>query len=137
MIICENDINIDFLLPIKNHLSNKNIELLLVDNNAMREINKETRNIDKSTDVLSFPYEYDFNPDSLIGSIVINTEMAKDASEHFNHSYEDEIKLLFIHAMLHILGYDHEVDNGEMREKEKEIISLFNLPTSLIIRTIG
>ncbi|MGJ9366302.1 rRNA maturation RNase YbeY, partial [Campylobacter jejuni] len=52
------------------------------------------------------------------------------------HSYEEEISLLFIHAMLHLLGFDHENDNGEMREKEKELIEHFNLPKSLIVRTL-
>lgn len=137
MIYCDNDINIDFLIPIKNYLSIKNIELVFVDSKEMQEINKNTRGFDKTTDVLSFPYENDFNEESLLGSIVINTDLAKQVANDLGHSFEDEVKLLFIHAMLHILGYDHEIDNGQMREKEKELVNMFNLPKSLIIRTLG
>lgn len=136
MIYCEQDLNIDFLLPIKNHLTDKNIELVFVDDDSMQEINLNTRGYDKTTDVLSFPYENDFNAESLLGSIVINTDMAKKISSELGHSFEDEIKLLFIHAMLHILGYDHECDNGEMREEEAKLMKIFNLPKSLITRTL-
>ena len=69
-----------------------------------------------------------------LGSIVISIDTAKKEAEEFGHSIEDEIKLLFIHGLLHLLGYDHEIDNGEMRAKEAEIIEKFNLPKSLIVR---
>ena len=55
--------------------------------------------------------------------------------QKFDSRYEiDELKLLLIHGLLHLIGYDHETDNGEMREKEREIITHFKLPNSLIIR---
>ena len=56
-------------------------------------------------------------------------------ADRFAHSPQEELKLLLIHGILHLLGYDHEIDNGEMREKEREIIEHFNLPKSLIIRS--
>ena len=99
----------------------------------MRNLNFSTRNIDKSTDVLSFPYEKMAH--FPIGSIVINLDEVALKSQQFCHSKDDEIALLFIHGALHILGYDHEKDSGEMREKECEIILKFNLPKSLIVRT--
>jgi probable rRNA maturation factor len=73
-------------------------------------------------------------PNFPIGSVVINLDLAKEMATNLNHSTEDEIALLFIHGLLHILGYDHEVDNGEMREMEEKIISKFSLPKSLIVR---
>jgi probable rRNA maturation factor len=69
-----------------------------------------------------------------IGSIIISSDKVKEGSKIFGHSIEDEFKLLLIHGLLHLIGYDHEVDNGEMREKEQEIIKYFNLPKSLIVR---
>jgi probable rRNA maturation factor len=52
----------------------------------------------------------------------------------YNHSFNDELALLFIHGLLHLVGYDHEIDDGEHRAKEEEMIKKFNLPNSLIVR---
>ncbi len=137
MIELENntDINIDIkeLEVIKNNLTSKDIELILVENEQMREINKEHRNIDKATDVLSFPLEFDL-PNMPLGSIIISTDFISEKASEYNHSFEDEMKLLFIHGILHLLGFDHEVDNGEHRQKEEELIKMYNLPDSLIVR---
>ncbi|KAA6225171.1 MULTISPECIES: rRNA maturation RNase YbeY [unclassified Campylobacter] len=133
MILCDEDCK--FLEKIAIFLSDKDIELLFVDDKTMQEINKTHRNIDKSTDVLSFPLQA-IIPNLPLGSIVINLDLAKKKAVEFNHSLNDELSLLFIHAMLHLLGYDHEVDEGQMRKKEEELIKYFNLPTSLIIRTL-
>ncbi len=137
MIELENntDINIDIkeLEIIKNNLTSKDIELIFVENEQMREINKEHRDIDKATDVLSFPLEFDM-PNMPLGSIIISTDFISEKANEYNHSFEDEMKLLFIHGILHLLGYDHEVDNGEHRQKEEELIKKYNLPDSLIIR---
>lgn len=118
---------------IASSLSDKEIELIVTNEEEMREINKAHRNIDKSTDVLSFPYEE--MPLAPLGSIVISSLHVEQKSKEFGHTVDDEFALLFIHGLLHLLGYDHEVDSGEMREKEAEIIKEFNLPKSLIIRT--
>jgi probable rRNA maturation factor len=118
---------------IAKSLSDKDVELILVHDDEMAQINEETREIAKTTDVLSFPYaEMQGAP---LGSIVISEDFVKRGAEKFGHSEEDERALLFIHGMLHILGYDHEVDNGEMRVKESELILAFDLPESLIVRT--
>ena len=127
------EFNIEKLYEIYNFLTDKDVELILTTDEEIQKLNKEYRNKDKPTDVLSFPLE-DF-PGMPLGSIVISIDTAKKEAEKFGHSIDDEIKLLFIHGLLHLLGYDHEVDNGEMREKEKEIIERFNLPKSLIIRS--
>ena len=137
MIDFENRTNFNFdvnmLYEIYEYLTNKDVELILTNDNEIQKLNKEYRQKDKPTDVLSFPLEN--IPGLPLGSIVISIDTAKKGAEEFGHSIEDEIKLLFIHGLLHLLGYNHETDNGEMREKEKEIIKKFNLPKSLIIRS--
>ncbi len=128
-------IPIDKLENIANSLTDKEIDLLITDNIMIKKINFEYRGIDKETDVLSFPF--DEAPMAPLGSIVISSDYVKNVSAELNHSPNDELCLMFIHGLLHLLGYDHEIDNGEMREKEKEIIEAFDLPQSLIIRTQG
>ena len=131
----ETDLNIplDIIEKITDTLTDKDIDLLVTDDKQMQQINVEHRGIDKSTDVLSFPFED--QPMAPLGSIVISADFVQKLSHELSHSAEDEFCLLFIHGMLHLLGYDHEVDEGEMREKEKELINTFDLPSSLIIRT--
>jgi len=128
----EFEFDVNMLKEIYEYLTDKDVELILTDDKEIRSLNKEFRQKDKATDVLSFPLEN--MPGMPLGSIVISIDTAKKGAIEFNHSIEDEIKLLFIHGLLHLLGYDHEIDNGEMRKKEKEIINKFNLPKSLIIR---
>nr|WP_226372285.1 rRNA maturation RNase YbeY [Sulfurospirillum diekertiae] len=111
----------------------KEVELLIIDGQSMQELNLAHRGIDKTTDVLSFPID-DF-PHAPLGSIVINHELAAQKAKELGHSVEEEITLLFIHGMLHLLGFDHEIDHGEMRVKEEEWIKQYNLPASLIVRT--
>ena len=113
--------------------TDKEIELIITDENEMRDINKEYRDIDKSTDVLSFPYED--MPMSPLGSIVISSSHVSLKAKELGHTESDEITLLFIHGLLHILGFDHEIDNGEMRDREEKLIEKFKLPKSLIVRT--
>jgi len=114
---------------------NRDLELIITDDENIKKLNKEHREIDKATDVLSFPLEnIEFAP---IGSIVISIDMAKKVANSLKHSVDDEITLLFIHGLLHILGYDHEANSTKMRKKEEEIIEHFNLPKSLIVRAEG
>lgn len=129
------NIGIDLLESIANEFSNKLIELIITNNSEIKQINKEYRNIDKETDVLSFPYED--MPMSPLGSIVISSDFVEKIASELSHSQEDEFTLLFIHGLLHLLGFDHEVDNGEMREEELRLIEKYNLPKSLIVRTQG
>ncbi len=122
------------LLRIARSVTDRDIELLIVDDDTMQRYNHTYRGIDKTTDVLSFPLDTQ-HPDAPLGSIVISAPTALRGAERFGHSVEEEITLLFIHGLLHLLGYDHECDNGEMRSKEEEIIRRFDLPESLIVRT--
>lgn len=132
MIICEENYP-EILDKIAKFLSDDDVELVFVDSLQMQEINKNQRGIDKTTDVLSFPLEKFAN--FPIGSIVINTDLVEQKAKEFAHSSDDEMALLFLHGFLHILGYDHEIDNGEMRDMEKKVIENFSLPQSLIIRS--
>jgi len=109
------------------------VDVLLVDNEAIRALNREHRNIDKETDVLSFPM-YACKEEILeqkaseipviLGDIVISLEKAKSQGEQFEHGTEREVSYLAVHSTLHLLGYDHmsEDEKITMREKEKSIM---------------
>lgn len=137
MIDLDNQTNLNFELEILEKIAlevtNRDFELLIVNNDTIRRLNKEHRNKDKATDVLSFPFNLNFEYAPL-GSIIISADFVKAKAKEFNHKIEDELQLLFIHGLLHLLGYDHETDSGEHRSKEEELIKKFNLPKSLIVR---
>ncbi len=109
------------------------VSVSFVDNNGIHELNLEYRNVDRPTDVLSFPLGddgvYDVNQETgayLLGDIVISLETALKQAEIYGHSLEREIGFLTVHSMLHLLGYDHEtskLDERIMREKEEAILS--------------
>ena len=126
------DITLDVLQTITNDLTSKEVEFILCENKYIQEINNQFRSKNIPTDVLSFPYEdMPFTP---LGSIVISIDFVNEKSKLYNHSFEDELTLLYIHGILHLLGYDHEIDNGEHRNKEEELIKKYGLPNSLIVR---
>ncbi len=127
------DVDLQLVETITKELTNKEVELIITNNKEIQELNKEHRQKDKPTDVLSFPLEFDM-PSMPLGSIVISKEFVEKKAKEYNHSIHDEFALLYIHGLLHLLGYDHEVDNGEQRQKEEELIVKYNLPKSLIIR---
>jgi len=122
----------EFLNSIANFLTKKDIELIITSQDEIQKINKEFRNINKSTDVLSFPY--DDMPMAPLGSIVISSWHVEQKAKELGHTPQDEMALLFIHGLLHLLGYDHEIDDGQMRENEIKLINKFDLPKSLILR---
>ncbi len=126
-------VDLSRLEEIANALTKKNIELVIVSNEEIKQLNSAHRNINKATDVLSFPIKSDFE-NMPLGSIVISVDFVEEKAKEHNHSFNEELSLLFIHGLLHLLGYDHEVDNGEHRIKEEEIINKFELPKSLIVR---
>lgn len=113
------------------------VSITFCDNEKIRELNKKFRNIDKATDVLSFPLfdnESDdaFLPetDLMLGDIVISLEKAKMQAEEFGHSYEREAAFLAVHSMLHLLGYDHETseaDELDMRKRQRNIMESIGL----------
>ncbi len=127
------EFNLDKLQTIADELTAKDFELIITNNEEIQILNKEHRNIDKATDVLSFPMEFDM-PNMPLGSIVISLDYVEEKASEYSHSKEDELTLLFIHGLLHLMGFDHEVDNGEHRQKEEELIKKYKLPDSLIVR---
>ena len=119
------------------------VNLLLTDGEGIREYNKNYRNIDAETDVLSFPnIEYGqpsdfsqveeneadyFDPDSgelLLGDIILSVDKVKEQAECYGHSQLRELAFLVTHSMLHLCGYDHmeEAEAGEMEEKQRAIL---------------
>lgn len=126
------EVDLSLVETITTDIVNKEVELILTNNDEIHEINLTTRGKDKPTDVLSFPYED--MPNVPLGSIVISSQFIEDYAKEYNHSFEEEFALLYIHGLLHLMGYDHEVDNGEHRQKEEELIKKYKLPNSLIIR---
>ena len=201
MILCEQPYP-EILDAIAAELGGGSVELIFVRGEEMRQLNAQTRGIDKTTDVLSFPLDpaafagfgEDFSEENsahensgsknqnaansagkntdtansasensntinsensedesssdenfggenfapaLLGSVVINLDLAELKAAQLGHGRDDETALLFTHGMLHVLGYDHESDDGQMRAKECEIIEKFRLPKSLIVRTEG
>lgn len=125
------------------------ISVIYVDNEIIKEINNDTRGINKETDVLSFPMleypkgrvfsesyrEYSFGVEYLnegnlvLGDIVLSLEKALEQSKEYNHSFLREVCYLVVHSVLHLLGYDHieEEEKVIMRKKEEEILESFNI----------
>ena len=206
MILCERPYP-EILDAIAAELGGGSVELIFVRGEEMRQLNAQTRGIDKVTDVLSFPLDpaafagfgkdlseknsahknsgakilnaanpasentsvansasENFNTinsknsegesssdknfknenfgggnfaPALLGSVVINLDLVELKAAQLGHGRDDETALLFTHGMLHVLGFDHESDSGQMRAKECEIIEKFRLPKSLIVRTEG
>ena len=118
------------------------ISVSFVNNEEIRSLNMEYRGIDKETDVLSFPMldfieeeeeeevdaEY-IDEELALGDIVISMEKALEQSGEYGHSFNRELAFLLVHGMLHLLGYDHEVEatEGDIFEKQEEILTKLNL----------
>ena len=94
-----------------------------ISDRRMKELNGFFRGKDLTTDVLSFPHEADeFQPnENFLGDIVISVEQAERQSKDNKLTLENEIKQLILHGLLHLCGYDHETDNGEMNKREIEL----------------
>ena len=107
------------------------ISILFIGDQGIRDLNHQFRNIDRSTDVLSFPQilagELEIPGALVLGDVAISLETAQCQSEEHGLSFEEELTLLLIHGILHLLGYDHEVSDQEeerMRSKTRELFSL-------------
>ena len=118
------------------------VSVTLVNDETIREMNGKFRNIDASTDVLSFPLGengvYDVNPETgakMLGDIVISVEHALSQADLYGHGIEREVAFLTVHSMLHLLGYDHEqggLQKTIMREKEEKVLDALGLAINKI-----
>ena len=125
------------VLTFENFNEPAEISVTFVDDERIHELNREYRNVDRSTDVLSFPLGengvYDKNPENgacLLGDIVISVETAVRQAETYGHSLQREIGFLTVHSMLHLLGYDHVnggIEEVRMREKEEHVLTELGL----------
>jgi probable rRNA maturation factor len=115
------------------------VNAFITSNQRMRSLNREFRGKDKPTDVLSFPAASASpkSKQSLTGDIAISAEIARANAKSLGHSFDDEIRILLLHGLLHLAGYDHENDNGDMARFEQRLRVKLNLPSSLIERTNG
>jgi probable rRNA maturation factor len=104
------------------------VSVLIAGNRRVQELNRRFRRKDKPTDVLSFP-----RPQG--GDIAISADIARENARLYGHRSVDELKILILHGMLHLAGYDHESDNGLMAAKEARLRAQLKLPASLIDRT--
>jgi probable rRNA maturation factor len=104
------------------------VDILIATNKRLRELNRRFRRKNKPTDVLSFP-----RPSG--GDIAISAQIALENAQRYDHSLAAELKILVLHGMLHLAGYDHESDNGLMARAESRLRSQLKLPASLIDRT--
>ncbi len=113
------------------------VDITIVDDEEIHVLNREYRNVDRPTDVLSFALDEDDEDEPellegqphLLGDIIISAETAKRQGEEFGHGLEREIVYLAVHGLLHLLGYDHmeEEDKVIMRAKEEEALRAINL----------
>jgi len=131
-------------LALENCPYEAEVNVLLTDNKAIHEINRECRQIDAPTDVLSFPMidferesdfehvkersEDYFNPDTgelLLGDIVLSVEKVAEQAEAYGHSMERELAFLIAHSMFHLCGYDHmeEPERKEMERRQRAVLS--------------
>ncbi|MDQ6788742.1 MAG: rRNA maturation RNase YbeY [Acidobacteriota bacterium] len=101
----------------------KSATIAFVSDRKMRELNKNFRGKNSTTDVLSFPFEADeFETDEdILGDIIISVEQAEKQARENDLDIDTEIKQLILHGVLHLCGYDHEIDNGEMNELELKL----------------
>ncbi len=116
---------------------NAEVDVTLVNDDMIKEMNAQFRNIDSATDVLSFPLgengRFDTNPETgakMLGDIVISVDHALHQADLYGHGIEREVAFLTVHSMLHLLGYDHVnggLEQTIMREKEEVILEALGL----------
>jgi probable rRNA maturation factor len=110
------------------------VNVLVTSSQELRALNSRFRGKDKATDVLSFPPNVQ---DGFAGDVAISAQIASQNAKSLGHSAAEEIKVLALHGMLHLAGYDHEHDQGEMERKEERLRMTFGLPVGLIERSVA
>jgi probable rRNA maturation factor len=122
-----------FLTTVKGALGlTGECSVLLAGDEKLRELNREFRGKDKATDVLSFPLSPE---DADGGDLAISLETAAAQAKEQGHPLQIEVKILMLHGLLHLAGYDHEQDRGQMRRRETVLRKQFGLPAGLVERT--
>jgi probable rRNA maturation factor len=115
------------------------VNVIITSNERIRNLNREFRGKDETTDVLSFPAAKSAasrnRKHCIAGDIAVSAEIARDNAESLSHSLDEEFRILLLHGLLHLAGYDHETDKGEMAKLEQRLRTKLNLPASLIERT--
>jgi probable rRNA maturation factor len=109
------------------------VSVAVTSNREMQALNRRFRKKNKPTDVLTFPPARA----GTAGDIAISLEIAAANAAELRHSLATEVKVLILHGMLHLAGYDHEIDDGEMHAREAELRKKFKLPVGLIERAHG
>ncbi|MFT4577472.1 MAG: putative rRNA maturation factor [Nitrospinales bacterium] len=111
--------------------SNQEVSILLTDDVDIRKLNQQFRSIDQPTDVLSFPQNADEDPpipgEIILGDIAVSLDTAQAQTKEHGLTFEEEIILLLIHGILHLLGYDHEISDQEEEKMRSKTRELFNL----------
>ena len=125
---------IETVLKEENIIQDLEVYVTFTNNDQIHKINKETRNVDRPTDVLSFPMfereevhslkEISKKEADILGDIIVSIEKVKEQALEYGHSFERELAYLVTHGMLHLLGYDHiiEEEKEQMRKREEEIL---------------
>ena len=111
------------------------VNVLVTGSRELRILNNRFRKKDKNTDVLSFPSMPTLRHE-FAGDIAISSEIANQNSRRLGNSAAQEVKILTLHGILHLAGYDHEHDRGRMARKERQLRTLFSLPDGLIERSV-
>jgi probable rRNA maturation factor len=112
------------------------VSVLLTTDKAIRRLNRQFRGLDKPTDVLSFPAEATIQKrEKIAGDLAIGVPTARRQAAEQGHSVSVEIKVLILHGLLHLAGYDHETDSGQMARRERRLRAQLGLPQGLIERT--
>lgn len=109
------------------------VNVLVTSSQELRALNRRFRKKDKTTDVLSFPPMFE---QGFAGDIAISADIAARNAKHLGHSTAEEVKILVLHGALHLAGYDHESDNGEMACLERRLRKALALPLGLIERNV-
>jgi probable rRNA maturation factor len=110
------------------------VTILVTSSTELRRLNHRFRGKDKPTDVLSFPAEV-ISQRRFAGDVAISAEIAAQNARRLGHSPAEEVKVLALHGLLHLAGYDHEADNGTMARREAGLREQLGLPVALIERT--
>ena len=121
-------------------LTEVDVYITLTNNEEIHKINKEYRDVDRPTDVLSFPmYEReeikdlkndtDDEVEKILGDIIVSIEKVREQAEEYGHSFERELAYMVVHSFYHLLGYDHmvEEDKKKMREKEEFVLNILDI----------